>query len=56
LRHKSHRGHGHLYRHGAKGSQKRKFEARYGKMKGDYVYGAVVGKVKRERAAKRRRG
>lgn len=31
------------------------FEERYGKAKGDYVYGATVGKVARERAAKRRR-
>ena len=43
---------GHLYRGGAKGRQKKKFEERYGKRKGDYVYGSVVGKVKREREAK----
>lgn len=42
-----------LYRKGAKAYQKRKFERRYGKKKGDYVYGAVVGKVKRERARRR---
>lgn len=40
----------HLYKHGAKGKQERAFERRYGgKKKGDYVYGAVVGKVYRER-------
>jgi hypothetical protein len=44
----------HLYRNGAKYYQKKKFEKRYGKKKGDYVYGAVVGKVKREREKKRR--
>ncbi len=44
----------HLYRDGAKRSEEREFERRYGKKKGDYVYGAVVGKVKRERSAKRR--
>ena len=27
----------------------KKFEMEYGKKKGDYVYGATVGKVKRER-------
>jgi len=43
----------HLYRDGAKRSQERKFEKRYGKKKGDRVYGAVVGKVARERQAKR---
>ena len=45
----------HLYRNGAKYSEKRKFEGEYGKTKGDYVYGAVVGKVKREREAKRKK-
>lgn len=45
----------HLYRGGAKGARKRQFERRYGKKKGDYVYGATVGKVKREREAKRAR-
>ena len=44
-----------MYKFGAKAGQERKFEGRYGKEKGKYVYGAVVGKVKRERAAKRRR-
>ena len=42
----------HLNRHGAKASQKKKFEEEYGKKKGDYVYGATVGKVKREREEK----
>lgn len=42
----------HLYRFGAKASQERKFEKRYGKKKGKRVYGAVVGKVKRERMRK----
>ena len=45
----------HLYRNDAKYREKKKFEERYGKKKGDYVYGAVVGKVKREREAKRHR-
>ena len=40
---------GHLYRHGAKAGQERKFESRYGKEHGKEVYGAVVGKVYRER-------
>ncbi len=43
----------HLYRHGAKGREEREFERRYGLSKGKYVYGAVVGKVKRERARRR---
>lgn len=46
----------HLYRTGAKGREQRSFEERYGKVKGKKVYGAVVGKVKRERAAKKKRG
>ena len=45
----------HLYRKGAKYREKEKFEEEYGKKKGDYVYGAVVGKVKRERKAKARK-
>lgn len=44
----------HLYRKGAEARERRKFEKEYGK-KGDYVYGATVGKVKREREAKKRR-
>ena len=43
----------HLYRHGAKRREERKFEERYGKEKGAEIYGAVVGKVKREREAKK---
>jgi len=42
----------HLYKNGAKYYQKKKFEERYGKRGGNYVYGAVIGKVKRERDAK----
>jgi hypothetical protein len=41
----------HLYRDGTKGPEEREFEDRYGKKKGKRVYGAVVGKVERERAA-----
>jgi len=44
----------HLYRNGAKTKELHKFEKEYGKKKGDYVYGATVGKVKRESNAKRR--
>lgn len=39
----------HLYREGAKYKEEKEFEKRYGKKKGKYVYGATVGKVKRER-------
>ena len=45
----------HLYRNGEKYREKKKFEERYGKKKGDYIYGATVGKVRRERMRKRRR-
>ena len=45
----------HLYRDGAASHERRKFEREYGKKKGDYVYGAVVGKVRRERLAKGRK-
>lgn len=45
-------GEGHLYKFGAKREQLRKFENRYGKTKGKRVYGAVIGKVKREREEK----
>lgn len=45
----------HLYRDGAKGREKAAFERKYGKRKGATVYGAVVGKVRRERRAARRR-
>jgi hypothetical protein len=44
----------HLYRNGAKKNELREFQKEYGKKKGEYVYGATVGKVKRERQAKRR--
>ena len=44
---------GHLYKHGAKVREEKKFEKEYGKEKGKYIYGATVGKVKREREAKR---
>ena len=44
----------HLYRNGAKYRERKKFENEYGRKKGDYVYGAVVGKVRRERLAKGR--
>lgn len=40
-----------LYRHGAKGARTRQFINRYGPEKGRYVYGATVGKVKRQRQA-----
>lgn len=39
-----------LYRYGAEKEERAAFERRYGKKHGDYVYGAVVGKVKRERS------
>jgi hypothetical protein len=42
----------HLYKNGAKKEKEREFEKRYGKKRGDYVYGATVGKVRRERLAK----
>ena len=44
----------HLYGNGVASQERRKFEREYGKKKGDYVYGAVVGKVRRERLAKGR--
>ena len=43
----------HLYRKGAKKKELRAFERKYGR-KGKYIYGAVVGKVKRERQRKYR--
>jgi len=43
---------GHLYRYGAKKEKEREFEKRYGKKRGDYIYGATVGKVRRERLAR----
>lgn len=47
----------HLYRNGAKSSQRRKFQKKYGK-RGSYIYGVVVGKIKQERRRKygRKRG
>jgi len=45
----------HLYRYGAKRKELRAFERRYGKRKGKHIYGAVVGKIKRERARRHRR-
>ena len=45
----------HLYRDGAKWGEIAKFQGEYGKRKGRKIYFAVVGKVKRERAAKRAR-
>ena len=42
----------HLYKYGAKNKEEKEFEDRYGKKKGKYVYGATVGKVKRERERK----
>jgi hypothetical protein len=41
-----------LYRNGAKSGEERAFERRYG-TRGRYVYGATVGKVRREQAARR---
>ncbi|MGC8516893.1 MAG: hypothetical protein ACP5MT_03305 [Candidatus Acidifodinimicrobium sp.] len=43
----------HLYRDHAKSHELLLFEKRYGR-KGKYIYGATVGKVKRERARKRK--
>jgi len=43
----------HLYRNGAKYKEIKIFEDRYGKKEGDYIYWAVVGKIKRERERKR---
>ena len=42
----------HLYRDGADSRERRLFEAEYGHQRGDYVYGAVVWKVRREREAR----
>ena len=42
----------HLYKAGGKARNLPKFEKRYGVKKGKAVYGAVVGKVKRQRKAK----
>lgn len=45
----------HLYKEGANIQEEKVFEKRYGKKKGKYVYGATVGKVKRERQKNKRR-
>jgi hypothetical protein len=45
-----------LYRGEGKVVQRRAFERRYGKARGDRVYGATIGKVARERAARRPSG
>jgi hypothetical protein len=50
----------HLYRLGAEGRERRRFEEEYGdrgysKQRADYIYGATVGKVKREREARAHR-
>lgn len=42
----------HLYKAGGKARNLPKFQSKYGKTKGKRVYGAVVGKVKRERQRK----
>lgn len=44
----------HLYKHGAKKKELRSFKHKYGR-KGAYIYGAVVGKVKREMSHKKHR-
>ena len=44
----------HLYKYGAARTGFPKFQAEYGREHGKYVYGATVGKVYRERLAKRR--
>lgn len=38
----------HLYRDGAEPAELRKFEREYGREKGRQIYGATVGKVRRE--------
>ena len=45
----------HLYREGAEKKEKKEFEEKYGKKKGDYIYGATVGKVKKEREEKKKK-
>lgn len=42
----------HLYKKGGKARNLPKFEVKYGVKKGKRIYGAVVGKVKRQRQAK----
>lgn len=41
----------HLYKKGAKSKMRRSFISKYGP-RGSYIYGAVVGKVKRQRRKK----
>ena len=45
----------HIYRDGAESKELKAFEKEYGKRNGDYIYGAVVGKLTREKAKKRRK-
>jgi|GEM_PF-2952963 hypothetical protein len=45
----------HLYKYGAARTELPKFQAEYGREHGKYVYGAVIGIVKREQQAKRGR-
>jgi hypothetical protein len=51
---------GHIYRHGAKSRMQKQFKRRYGSRGGRrgkggaYVYGAVVGKLTRQRYGKRK--
>jgi hypothetical protein len=58
---RSHKRGSHLYRgKGTRGARMREFERRYArqgrsKADADYIYGATVGKVARERRAKRGR-
>jgi hypothetical protein len=42
-----------LYWNGAMYRERKKFEREYGKKRGDYVYGATVEKVKREKEARK---
>ena len=43
----------HIYRGGTKRKVRKEFERRYGKKKGERVYGATVGKLKRGEAKKK---
>lgn len=49
-----HRDGRHLYSGAGASRAKADFERRYGKRKGDYVYGATIGKVRRLQLARRR--
>jgi hypothetical protein len=44
----------HLYKGTAKKKELKRFEATYGVERGRYIYGATVGKVKRERTELRK--